>query len=79
VSDILGEGLLFSTNQKWFERRRIITPTFHFKILEQFFDVFEKQNQILVKQLEEKSDGRIFNIFPMISRCVLKSLIGKLI
>jgi hypothetical protein len=33
----------------------------------------------LVKQLEEKSDGRNFNIFPMISRCVLKSLIGKLI
>jgi cytochrome P450 family 4 len=78
LGDMIGEGLLFSTDQKWFNRRKIITPTFHFKILEQFFDVFQKQNEILLKQLREKANGQAFNIFPFISLSVLKSLCGEL-
>jgi cytochrome P450 family 4 len=71
---ILGEGLLFSTNQKWFDRRRIITPTFHFKILEQFFEVFKKQNLNLIKSIKEKPNGSPFNIYPIVTTSVLNSL-----
>lgn len=77
LGNVLGDGLLFSTNQKWFERRRIITPTFHFKILGQFFEIFQKQSQSLCKELENLSDGRIFDITPYINMTVLKSLCGK--
>lgn len=70
----LGEGLLFSTNKKWFSRRRVITPTFHFKILEQFFEVFIKHNQILLEKIEQNANGKIFDIFPLITASVMNSL-----
>lgn len=79
LSQFLGDGLLFSTNQKWHQRRKIITPTFHFKILEQFFDVFQKQNLSLVKDIEKKIGDDAFDIFPLVSSSVLKSLCGKII
>lgn len=63
----LGDGLLLSTNQKWFSRRRAITPTFHFKILEQFFDVFVKHNQILLEKIGVKANGKVFDIFPLVT------------
>jgi cytochrome P450 family 4 len=78
LGDMLGDGLLFSTNQKWFVRRRIITPTFHFKILEQFFDVFKKHSGILLEQLKpQASKDHVFDISPYVSLSVLKSLCGK--
>lgn len=70
----VGEGLIFSTGQKWFNRRRIITPTFHFKILEQFFDVFKKQNEILIEKIKSRKDGEAFNIFPDVTFSILNSL-----
>lgn len=41
-----------SDGSKWKTRRRLITPTFHFRILNDFIQVFEEQAAILVKHLE---------------------------
>ncbi|XP_070497080.1 cytochrome P450 4d2-like [Chironomus tepperi] len=71
----VGDGLLFSKGQKWFNRRRIITPTFHFKILEQFFDVFQKQNSKLIEKIKTETNGHPFNIFPVITSSVLNALV----
>ncbi|KAH8304710.1 hypothetical protein KR044_005888 [Drosophila immigrans] len=63
----LGTGLLLSTGRKWYSRRKIITPTFHFKILEQFVDIFDQNSNILVEQLQQHADGKTaLNIFPII-------------
>ncbi|KAH8396252.1 hypothetical protein KR222_006522, partial [Zaprionus bogoriensis] len=47
----LNEGLLVSKGRKWHKRRKIITPAFHFRILEQYVEIFERQTRQLVKQL----------------------------
>ena len=73
----LGTGLLLSTGQKWFSRRKVITPTFHFKILEQFVEIFDKHSAIFVKNLA-KFKGREFDIFPHVTLCALDVICGKL-
>uniref|UniRef100_A0A1I8PUL0 Cytochrome P450 n=1 Tax=Stomoxys calcitrans TaxID=35570 RepID=A0A1I8PUL0_STOCA len=68
----LGTGLLTSNGQKWHSRRKIITPTFHFKILEQFVEVFHQQSAVLVQCLASQADGKsAFDIYPHVCSATL--------
>ncbi|XP_069982269.1 cytochrome P450 4C1-like [Penaeus vannamei] len=67
----LGEGLITSAGSKWHSRRKLLTPAFHFKILEDFVDVFTSQTDTLVKRLRAKADGRPFDVFHCITLCAL--------
>ncbi|XP_055641756.1 cytochrome P450 4d1-like [Toxorhynchites rutilus septentrionalis] len=68
----LGEGLLTSSNRKWHSHRKIITPTFHFKILEQFVEIFDHQSSIFIEQLGPRAaSGRSFDVFPLVTLCAL--------
>ncbi|KAK1341780.1 hypothetical protein QTO34_016529, partial [Cnephaeus nilssonii] len=67
----LGLGLLTSTGDKWRSRRKLLTPTFHFTILEEFLDVMNEQANILVNKLEKHVDGEKFNCFFYITLCAL--------
>ncbi|KAB0797319.1 hypothetical protein PPYR_08313 [Photinus pyralis] len=69
--DWLGTGLLTSTGQKWKSRRKLLTPAFHFQILEKYVDVFNKQSNILVEKLKERVDAGPFDIFPYVALCTL--------
>lgn len=75
----LGDGLLVSTGSKWRSRRKMITPTFHFKILEQFMDVFNNQlnilSDILTKEVE--TNGNIVELHSPINLCSLDIICGK--
>lgn len=74
----LGDGLLISHGKKWFRRRKAITPAFHFKILEQFVDVFNRQTNIFIKILEDYG-SKTFDIYPHVSHCALDIICGNYI
>ncbi|XP_009081963.1 PREDICTED: cytochrome P450 4V2 [Acanthisitta chloris] len=67
----LGTGLLTSTGDKWRSRRKMITPTFHFEILNDFLEVMNEQGSILVEKLEKHVDKEPFNVFLDVTLCAL--------
>ncbi|XP_029412237.1 cytochrome P450 4V2 isoform X2 [Nannospalax galili] len=67
----LGLGLLTSTGSKWRSRRKMLTPTFHFTILDDFLDVMNEQANILVKKLESHVNQDAFNCFFYVTLCAL--------
>ncbi|KAL7031167.1 hypothetical protein ACKWTF_006920 [Chironomus riparius] len=69
----IGTGLLISTGKKWFQRRKLLTPGFHFQILEKFVDIMNEQAKVFVKQLE-KHDGKFVDVFPLVNLYALDTV-----
>ncbi|PNF34049.1 Cytochrome P450 4C1 [Cryptotermes secundus] len=67
----LGTGLLTSWGKKWKVHRKILTPSFHFQILEKFIDVFNSNGDILVQRLSSHVNGPKFDITNYIVTCTL--------
>ncbi len=67
----------FSSGEKWKTRRRMLTPTFHFRILHDFLHVFNDQCKIFVQKLRDIKEGQQFDIFPYISTCTLDIICGE--
>ncbi|XP_025987298.2 cytochrome P450 4C1 isoform X2 [Solenopsis invicta] len=70
----LGNGLLLSTGKQWFHDRRLIGPTFHFSILDEFAVLLSEKAEILIKCLERKIEtdpGKAIDIFPFILNATL--------
>lgn len=55
----------------------MLTPTFHFTILEDFLDVMNEQANILVHKLEKHVNQGAFNCFFYITLCALDIICGK--
>jgi cytochrome P450 len=69
--------LIFSTGSKCTSRRKLLTPTFHFPILNDFLQVFNEQALVMVNRLEKKVDQGQFDTFPYITLCALDIICGK--
>lgn len=67
MHDWLGMGLLTSGGSPWHSRRKLLTPGFHFKILSEFKQPMEKNCDILINLLNDKADGKAFDIYPYIT------------
>ncbi|KAH1019540.1 hypothetical protein HUJ04_009344 [Dendroctonus ponderosae] len=75
----LGEGLLTSSGQKWQKRRKLLTPAFHFNVLQKFLDIFNEETSNMVKQIEEMNaqslGGKpLINLMPIVTNLTLQSI-----
>jgi cytochrome P450 family 4 subfamily V len=71
----MGNGLVTSHGDKWRHDRKLLTPAFHFKILEHAIPVMNKNADILVKKMNEarlqNADGIIEDISQLVLLCSL--------
>ncbi|KAJ3637009.1 hypothetical protein MTP99_000506 [Tenebrio molitor] len=72
VEPWLGEGLITgSDHKKWHRHRKLLTPTFHFSVLDNMMEVMTEKGQYLADRLTQKADGKFFNIYPYLTLCEL--------
>jgi cytochrome P450 family 4 len=62
----LGTGLVVSTGKKWHQRRKILTPAFHFQVLEKFVEIMDEQGRVFVEKLN-KYIGEEVDVFPLVN------------
>ncbi|XP_011307498.1 cytochrome P450 4C1 [Fopius arisanus] len=70
----LGQGLVTSSGDKWFRDRKLITPAFHFGILDDFAEVMVEKVAILNERLKEQVElhgNKSFDVFDIIGKCSL--------
>lgn len=61
----LGQSTVITSGERWSKLRKLVTPAFHFQILEDFVKVFEEQGRILVNRLEG-TRGECIDVSPFI-------------
>uniref|UniRef100_A0A6P7GB08 Cytochrome P450 4c3-like isoform X2 n=1 Tax=Diabrotica virgifera virgifera TaxID=50390 RepID=A0A6P7GB08_DIAVI len=67
----LGKGLLTAAAPKWKRSRKMLTPSFHFSILDVFVDTFDSNAAILVDLLDKETNKDSFDIFPYVKNCTM--------
>lgn len=71
LSSWLKNGLITSDGEIWHRHRKLLTPSFHFKILENSMNIMDKNSKILVEQLKSQIGKTSFNIQLFIEKCSL--------
>ncbi|KAF8366923.1 cyp-29A4 [Pristionchus pacificus] len=66
----LGRGLLLANGEKWKSRRRMLTPTFHFRMLEGYIKTMNRHAKVLMDVLEDNREKEL-DIYPYMKRCTL--------
>ncbi|XP_048743248.2 ultra-long-chain fatty acid omega-hydroxylase-like isoform X2 [Ostrea edulis] len=62
--DWLGEGLLIANGEKWARNRRLLTPAFHFDILQSYIALKNKAAIVLSDKIDKQVEaGRSFELF----------------
>lgn len=60
----VGKGLVTSTGDKWRARRKLLTPSFHSRVLEEFLQPLYREARVLADKLAAHCGGTAFDIVP---------------
>jgi cytochrome P450 len=55
----------------------MITPTFHFKILNSFVEVYSENSETLIRKLQKEVGTQEFDVLPYVYRCTLDIICGE--
>ncbi|XP_039304801.1 cytochrome P450 4C1-like isoform X1 [Solenopsis invicta] len=69
-----GLGLLTSGGSKWHSRRKILTPTFHFNILQQFVEILIEEGESMTNSLKNAGSTITKDLVPLISEHTLNAI-----
>ncbi|KAF9794160.1 hypothetical protein SFRURICE_009537, partial [Spodoptera frugiperda] len=67
----LRDGLLVSKGAKWHQRRKMLTPAFHFKILNEHFHSFWQRTQDLLLAVENEHNKEQVDLKPLFTKATL--------
>lgn len=73
----LGNGLILSSGERWHKFRKLITPAFHFQILERFISIFEEQTDVLLQNLSKLSEDEVIDVVPVFHSFALDVISGN--
>ncbi|VDO70224.1 unnamed protein product [Heligmosomoides polygyrus] len=77
LQEWLGTSILTSNGERWRSKRKMLTPAFHFSILNDFMTIFNKEATILLDQFSQFADSRqSVDVFPLIKLCALDIICG---
>lgn len=74
----IGTGILTSEGKKWHQRRKILTPAFHFTILKRFVEIFNEHGVKLITHLKEESQNPKSNVVSLMYQCTLNIICGNI-
>lgn len=74
ISPWLGTGLVTVSGPKWAEHRKLLTPAFHFKILEEFVNIFNENDKKMIDILKTKTNLPEFNFYDLITSVTLDNI-----
>lgn len=76
----LGRGLLTANGHQWMLRRKLITPSFHFRILRDFLQIMNETSGRFMSLLERESDkaqSQVLDMQELVSRNTIDVICGR--
>ncbi|CAB0039149.1 unnamed protein product [Trichogramma brassicae] len=67
----LQSGLLTSSDKKWHQRRKLLTPAFHSNVLEKYMEITFEQSNRAVKDVSSLGKATNVDLLPYCSKCTL--------
>ncbi|OXU20676.1 hypothetical protein TSAR_002401 [Trichomalopsis sarcophagae] len=67
----LRTGLLTSSGSKWQQRRKILTPAFHFKILKKYMEITNEHGKKFIEALRTENSETVQSLMPFCSNYTL--------
>lgn len=70
--------VIYVLGAKWYSRRKILTPTFHFNILQQFVEILIEEGENMTKSLKNIGGTVVKDLVSFASEHTLNAICGIL-